>query len=269
MIYIMKLTIIQRYFAPFLLIGVFAFTPFIAGAQDASVQSMFFPDLSTKGNSSIKEINNLNNLIQVQVLDSQSSVQGIDNVIDPIFLDILLQRRDLMLELAKDNPNLFLNSVLPDQTLTSLSTKNENYIKYLEQKITGDAVIDVTHSDDFENPENSRIDYTITIKEKSTGSRLQGISEPIETQLTFYPTQELDVISNTEVKVSGYKLQNVMVANTKSLAITETPVLGATGDQKTLVLLVKFNNSPATDPFTPEQAKDLVFNSPFQAFMKE
>src|SRR3989338_3757962 len=105
MIYIMKLTIIQRYFAPFMLIGVFAFTPFIAGAQDASVPSMFFPDLSTKGNSSIKEI---------------------------------------------DNPNLFLNSVLPDQTLTSISTKNENYIKYLEQKITGDAVIDVTHSDDFE-----------------------------------------------------------------------------------------------------------------------
>ncbi|MFA7702489.1 MAG: hypothetical protein WCX80_03460 [Patescibacteria group bacterium] len=69
--------------------------------------------------------------------------------------------------------------------------------------------------------------------------------------------------------VPNYSIINgdIIVSNDGAKALT-SPTDGALGEQKTLVLLVKYLDS-GPDPFTSEWAQDRIFNGPFNNFYKE
>lgn len=163
------------------------------------------------------------------------------------------QRKTLVKELMKENPRAFLATAIRKNQRATLP---QNIQKDIEQETTITAKIEVFHIDDFENPENSRFEYTLRTK---------------DAKLNFYPTNELHLVSGAEIKVSGLQLDDIVVSDTnkQNFQVTkESPPLESIGDQKTLVLLINFLNSPSI-PFAKEQAFDMIFNDQFQEFMKE
>ncbi|MFA4953241.1 MAG: LamG-like jellyroll fold domain-containing protein [Candidatus Pacearchaeota archaeon] len=174
--------------------------------------------------------------------------------------DIAVKREILMLQLAKENPYVFLDVVSKSVGLASVPVEIQQYI---EKPFSISASVDVMIYDDFAN-NKSWNEYTLNLKGDSTTK--------YQTQkLEFYPTRDLNVISGTSVSISGYKLQNVAVANVdKNLQVLSTTPLDSIGDQKTLVLLVDFLDS-GVRPFTKEQGQELIFgaDSPFQKFYHE
>lgn len=163
------------------------------------------------------------------------------------------QRKILIKELMKENPRAFLATALKKDQRAVLP---QDIQKDIEQETALTAKIEVLYIDDFKNPENSRFEYFLRIGKD---------------RLNFYPTDELHLISGAEVKIEGFQLDEIIVADTNknNFQVTkEAPPLESVGDQKTLVLLINFLDSPPI-PFTKEQAYDLAFNGQFQNFMKE
>ncbi len=169
-----------------------------------------------------------------------------------VLAGLVRQRKTVMLKLMKEDPVLFNALAIEDQVRSQLPASVQ---KDIEQKVTITGKIEAIQIDDFDNIENSHLDYFIYKKGQ---------------KYTFYPSSEIALISGTSVSVTGYVLDDIITANvnTKGLIKLSQPSLDSVGDQKTLVILVK--SLPGdSEPFTVDQAKNLVFNGQFQKFMQE
>jgi len=166
-----------------------------------------------------------------------------------------LERKKLMLELAKKNPRAFIANSIRAADRATLPIEVRPYV---ETQVTTQGTVIVLHIDDFENPDNSRFEYTFKVGSQS---------------LEFYPTTELHMISGTTLKVTGVKLDNVLAVDSefgsnKITVVGNIPVPESTGLQRTLILLVEFTDS-GPRPFTPEEAQKIIFDGQFQKFYKE
>ncbi|MBI2100136.1 MAG: hypothetical protein HYT48_02230, partial [Candidatus Vogelbacteria bacterium] len=169
-------------------------------------------------------------------------------------INISRERKIAMLKLAKENPRLFLSLALKKKDKAALPAKVQANVE-TETQVTGQ--IEVLHIDDFAKPENSHFLYSI----KSGRQKLE-----------FYSTSDLYLSSGATVRVNGFQLDNVVVANTSdptAFTVTQAaPPPESVGDQRTLVLLVDFPDS-GPRPFTVQQAQSAFFDGGFQDFMKE
>jgi hypothetical protein len=170
----------------------------------------------------------------------------------------LIERKNFLTMLAKTDPRLFLLSSLS----TSVAAKiPETFRSELERNVTVTGVIDVIQFDDFDHPENSHLEYSITVgNEKSS----------------LYITNDLFVTSGKTFKVIGKKIGNSIVAENKDIEKLsgldgpgDDPTPESVGEQKTLVLLIKFPNSPSPQPIKKSDLYDRIFNGNFQKFYKE
>lgn len=177
----------------------------------------------------------------------------------------LIQRKNFLTMLAKADARLFLLSELPENTKTKIPTSLR---KELESDTTVTGIIEVIYFDDFENHENSHAKYFLRV-----GSE----------RLSLYITEDLFVSSGGTFRVTGKRIGNSIVADVKGLTEIGGQQDGpggeldgpnnarppeSVGDQKTLVLLIRFQDSPVP-PVTKEEAHELVFNDNIQAFYKE
>lgn len=161
-------------------------------------------------------------------------------------------RKDALLRLAKKSPQAFLSSVLTQTQRNSLPVDVQSDV---EQAITTTGQLTVYHFDDFARKE-SHFEYSL----KSNSLKY-----------SLYPTTPIEMTSGAQVRVSGYQLGGVLVANTAGPSfsvISSGPPPDAIGDQKTLFLLINFSNSNSP-PFTLAQAKDIIFNGQMQKFYAE
>lgn len=167
-----------------------------------------------------------------------------------------------------------LLSELPAKTKIFETVKSE-----IETDITVTGEIEVVQFDDFENHENSHLEYFLR-----TGS------ERIPLRLS----EDLFVVSGGTFRVTGKKIGDSIVANikdVKNLADSggsgasggsqdgpgniDGPGVGSSrqpesvGEQKTLVLLIKFNNSTSPQPISAQEMRSRIFNGAFQEFYKE
>ncbi|MEK9177866.1 MAG: hypothetical protein AAB777_01960, partial [Patescibacteria group bacterium] len=166
---------------------------------------------------------------------------------------------DLTKKLLESNPLLFLSQVMPASTKKKLSAEAQINIE-TEKVITG--TVDVLYIDDFKNPENSRYKYFLN----ADGNRYN-----------LYTVGDLNMVSDTKIKANGYVLDNDVVINTdnNNVQIVRSEIKtkniltpDSVGNQRTLVLLIKAFPGDS-EPFTPAQGHDLVFNGQFQKFMQE
>ncbi len=164
---------------------------------------------------------------------------------------VLIERQAKMLILAKENPELFLKLALIPKFRAQIPA---DLLRYVEQEISDkEGLLDVLHVDDFDHPKNSRYDYFITLN----GKRLE-----------FYPTGPVYARSGTKVRLSGYQLENTLVAKVGAMTILNEPPLDSVGNQRTAIVLLT-TPEHREHPFTKEEAYDLFFNGQFQAFYKE
>ena len=147
------------------------------------------------------------------------------------------------------------------------------------QSITG--TLEVTHYDDFTNPENSTFRYFLNVDSLSKKVGTQSVSQPSSpTRIELKPTGSLSIISGSKIRINldAVSLQDIISVPSSGLnpipilpnqiTVLKTAQPDATGDQKTLFLLINFLDSP-TDPFTATQVKSTILNGPFQNFYKE
>jgi M6 family metalloprotease-like protein len=218
-----------------LILGLFSFPVFASDTQDLVSRINTLTTDILKINTPI-----VNSLGKQSVLGTQS-----------LQVEKSIERKDLMKELMIEDPTLFNSMVMKSSDRDNLPSGVQDNI---EQQSTIFGKI-----------------TTIAIDNINKTSSYMYYINTLEKQYSFYPTSDTPLLSSTDVEVTGYTLDNQLSANTTNnpLVILGTePYADSTGDQKTLFILVK-SFSGDSEPFTPAQAKDLVFSGQFQNFMQE
>jgi hypothetical protein len=174
----------------------------------------------------------------VQATKSDDSVKGVaTGPIDQEKLHRqLIERKNFLILLAKADPRLFLLSSLSGNVLAKIRAA---FRLELEKDVTITGIVDVLHYDDFDHEENSYFEYFITSGKE---------------RLSLYPTEDLPIISGSTFKITGKKIGDIFVAENKDIEKIEqlvqtfgpTPPPDSVGDQKTLVILIRFQDSPYT-----------------------
>ncbi len=191
-----------------------------------------------------KEILRLNNEYQGAVASELLSILAQMRLYSNI-------RKQEMTRLAQEDPEAFLALVFSSEEKDTLPLEIRDLT---ERIVTITGKIEVLHVDDFDDISNSRFYYFLVVD----GRRLQ-----------FYPTKFLPIRSGAVVKVQGYQLENIVVADKDAVSLVAgAPGVDSIGEQKTLVFLIDFPDS-GPRPFTIEQAHDIIFNRQFQKFYHE
>ena len=171
-------------------------------------------------------------------------------------LKIAETRKTKMLTLAEKAPAAFLFYAIKAEMKNTFSSDVQQEI---ESETTQKATLNVIHIDDFEH---RKAEYKYFLDENGR-------------ETSLYPVGEMPVkTSGTEVQVKGYRLANKMVAAVSPETFTvvkAAPLPDTIGDQKTLVLLIDFKDSPSQRPFTKEQIAESTFGrtQDLQKFYKE
>jgi hypothetical protein len=192
----------------------------------------------------ISEINNeLNNPPKVS---TQSASNGTNKY--TILLKKLEIRQAEFLNLARQNPSLALQYAINNNIRSKQPIELQNYI---EQEDSLSGTTDIRHVDDFNNHENSKYEYRVN-------------------DVRVYTTEEIGNTSGQKVTLTGYRLNanEFLRKGTASLQSPTNTDIGATGKQRTLVLLVN-SSINRSQPISPKEAEDYINNGQFQKFIKE
>lgn len=163
----------------------------------------------------------------------------------------LKARQKQLIELAKQSPATALRFVVPANTRSKQSVEAQ---KYIEQQGSISGTLEVIHVDDFDNLENSYFTYAVN-------------NGGVKTNV--YTVKEISSRSGTRVTLQGYKISTTeFLTDGKSVLLSAMPDVGATGKQRTLVLLVNSVVQPE-QALTPKQAEDYINNGQFNKFIKE
>lgn len=191
---------------------------------------------------------NLNKVYKTAILTKSATDQ--QQELDEL-KNIAKQRKDALLKLIKENPQEFLDNVMPTDEKEKLPAEVQANI---ESEVTVQAYLEVLHIDDFEN---KKAEYKFFLNKGNE-------------RLEFYPVIEMPSESGT-VQVKGYQLEDKIAAlvTQDTIKYLEAPPLQDTkGDQKTLVVLINLLDSPPP-LFSKEKIKQIVFNGQIQKFYKE
>ncbi len=226
----------------------------------------------TKENEEIKELTS--NLLELN--NQYKKISSVKSSKKKSILSELeksaIEREKEMIELAKQNPILFLNNIISEEKRNLFPDKIK---KYIEQETIVEGNLLTLHIDDFSDINNpiSKFEYFIITEDNK--------------KINFYPIISLGFMPQVEIKASGYQIDNNIVGFVKEIETKkeETPISPRkiTGkairysppvippmpeEHKMAVILVNFLDSPPS-PFTPTEAHELIFNGQFQNFYRE
>ncbi len=237
--------------------------PFLASAQTNTTLIQLKAQVA-RLQATLRSLTSETAVKPIEVSPSLSSVSSLNNQITAKvgrigaaeLKSLLIQRKSEMLNLAKINPRLFLNQKLSPAIIQQIP---QDLRINLEQPVSLTGRLEVMHIDDFENPENSRYDYSLVVGRD---------------KYALYSTQPIPSVSGAVLAVSGSRLDKILVVEAEQAGqlriLTPAPPPDSVGEQKTLVLLIDFLDS-GPRLLTPAQAYDFILNpnSQFQKFYKE
>ena len=161
------------------------------------------------------------------------------------------RRKTLEFLIDKDPATAFL-AFLPPSLVDKFPREIQSDI---ERFVTLDAEIEILHVDDFDN---QKAIYQYFLRTK-------------DAVLEFHPIGSIGHMqSGTRVRLNGFQLGEKIVApvSDSAFSVVAEPDRDTIGDQKLLVLLVAFLDSPPP-PIGVSEIRDLVFNGQMQAFFRE
>ena len=216
---------------------------------------------STNKNSLPVEILNLKDLVKINTsLKNQNKIaQSTDSL-----REMLTKRKILMMNLMKTDSQKFLLYVLSVEDRKKIPTELQSLI---ESEVTEQGTLEVVHVDNFKDETKSYFTYTLRQGQKAT---------PL-----YIVSQANYLTSGDTVQVKGYRIGDSIVVESKNFKTISKikNTIGSdervaeskyesVGDQKTLVFLIRFQDSGPV-PFSKATAQQLVFNGQFQKFIKE
>lgn len=178
-------------------------------------------------------------------------------------LEQAVQRKNKLIALMQHDPLAAWIQLLPKDTLASLP---QEVSKELESPVTVESKIEVLHVDNFEHPEESKFEYFLDNPEGAASQEIAAAKIPL-----YLVGGAPPVTSGTTLRVSGFRVgENILAAGDKESVrvISAPPPLESVGTQKTLVILVKYQNTPK-EPFSVGSARNIFFNSPAVRFFRE
>lgn len=177
--------------------------------------------------------------------------EGSQNESLQTMINLASRRKDTLLEELATNPRTFLE----DATLyNKRGSFPQEVQQYIEQKIIAEGTIEVSHIDNFQGKESQNIYFL----QSNTGSAKDSYS-------LYFISDQPQLTGNTKVKVEGIALNSILVLDTNGNNIqiqSVSPPYPETdpisGDQKTAVILIKYN-----DNLSPNYERDDIEQSLF------
>lgn len=165
---------------------------------------------------------------------------------------LLVQRKHLMISLAKESPAFFLASILSQDAKSKIPQVLQSEI---EQPFTTTGIVTLIQTDDFKNPEKSYLEILLASKEGN---------------IPLYATTNLNLESGETYKIKGVKLGSIVVVDTAEFVADTQPIVTPTSSlgDKVLVLPINFDDS-APLSVTRENLNQRIFNGPFKNFYTE
>ncbi len=156
--------------------------------------------------------------------------------------NIAAARQQRLVELIGDDPGAVLRDAMPAQVRASLPAAVQTLVE-TEETLEGD--LEVFHEDGF------------------AGSRYRYfLSRPSDRLELHFATQPPELETGDRVRVHGVKLQAhvALTSGQTAMTVLAAALPNTLGEQKTLVILVNFQNNPTQTWLTPAQAKAVVFS---------
>lgn len=171
--------------------------------------------------------------------------------------DTLTERKRILEDILIQSPSFFLQLALSP---TSRSNFPSEFQDYIEKKISLSGELQIVHADTIDG-KTSQIRYFVLEKDN--------------TKRTLIPVGVFpQILSGSTITAYGYgfgDLVAVPVETKEYFSITKTVPLGPiTAPQKTVALLIRFQDNPNQDPpFSLQEGQRVVFAGPANQFFKE
>jgi hypothetical protein len=161
---------------------------------------------------------------------------------DPV--TIAAARQQLLSSLIETHPEEVLRAAIPPSVRATLPTAVQQYV---EEEVEHEGKLVVMYEDREDG--NNRLHYSLKDGEE-------------QLSLHFAVKQPKRLLTGSQVRVKGVQINKALVLASGSTSVQAlTTVLPNTiGEQKTLVLLVNFQNNP-TQPYDVNYARSMVFGT--------
>lgn len=173
-------------------------------------------------------------------------------------INLAADRQHFLLTLIKKNPGKVLQQALPRQLLAGAPPKVRSY---LEQHVELEGTLEVVYEDyaetshlrHFLKTEGKRFSLHFTDRPPSLhhGAKVGVRGVVVEDSLALSPEE-------TDLQILNLGEDNELSSASNSSVET---LPGTFGEQRTVVLLVNFQDNPTDQPWTVEEAQDLVFGT--------
>lgn len=191
----------------------------------------------------------VNNQLQKKAEEYKTASPATESEILEELTTLASQRKDLLLQKIKTNPEFFLSHTLPknvrDQLPQDLKDKG-----LIEQDVEIQGPITIWHFDDFEN-KKSRTEYKV--KSAEGEYNLHFTNSPPE------------LSSGSKILIKGMALDfevAVDLSKETNIQVQTTPTIRTTGDFRMGVLMFNFSNDPFhREPWTREEIEAVVFGN--------
>lgn len=175
-------------------------------------------------------------------------------------------RQAALARLLQNAPADVLRAALPDAVIHSLPAALKTYI---EQPVDLEGTLEVSYQDDFENPANSRLTHSLkTADGQHIGLALAGDVAPLKSghAIGVRGLMFIDADGNEQVVADADNEGVLMLAldggsTGGSNGGEPLSPYNVIGEQRTLVLLVNFQDNAAQKPWTTSQLNSTVFGS--------
>jgi len=168
----------------------------------------------------------------------------------------IVKRKKLLVKAMRSDPESFLLSTLTNQQRSDLKSMARNCPETVN---TVEGTLEILHADFFE---------------KNTSKTQLVLKTKANKKIVLYPAFGLskNLISGMKIRVKGLQIDNELAFDgTRSLANTnndfggfdvlEAPTIDTIGEQRTIVILVNFQNTEQPS-LTSDQIRDVFYNNP-------
>ena len=166
-------------------------------------------------------------------------------------LSVAARRHQLLSAIIQDDPGAVLRAAMPAKLRASLPHAVQAYV---EEEMDVEGELEVLHED---RDPGSRYLYFLKIKEEERFS-LHFAAHP--------PTLQ----TGTRVRVRGIRIERALALESGSTTVEGLAAIvpNSFGEQRTVVILVNFQDKPTEQPYTRDFARGVVFGTTNQFYME-
>lgn len=166
-------------------------------------------------------------------------------------LSVAASRQQLLSEIIQDDPGAVLRAAVPAGFRASLPPAVQAYV---EEEIDAEGELEILHED---RDPGSRYLYFLKVNEEERFS-LHFAAHP--------PTLQ----TGTRVRVRGIRIERAIALESGSTTIEGLAAIvpNSFGEQRTVVILVNFQDKPTEQPYTRDFARSVVFGTTNQFYVE-